>query len=247
MRLAVLTDIHANREALDAVLADAAARGVDRFVLLGDIVGYGPDPAWCCDRAMDLVQAGALCVRGNHDVAAVAGPDAAFSAMARQAIRWTKDRLSPGQQGFLAGLPLTAELDDTLFVHASAHAPADWIYVRSAHAAMPSFRVSRARIILCGHVHRPALYTCDRSGRVTQTSFAFGHPAPLIASRRWLGVVGSVGQPRDGNPAAGYALMDTVRGELTFLRVPYDAAETIARLRAAGLPEALAQRLMTGV
>jgi predicted phosphodiesterase len=246
MRFAVLTDIHANREAFVAVLADAAARDVGRFAILGDIVGYGPDPVWCCDRVATLVGQGALCIQGNHDHAAVAGPDASFSSLARKAILWTRDQLSVAQRAFLGGLPLTATEADVLFVHASANAPGDWIYVRNVQAAMPGFRVSDARVILCGHVHVPALYSCDRSGSVARTTFAMGQPAPLIGSRRWLAVVGAVGQPRDGNPAAGYAILDTIRHELTFRRVPYDSTDTRHKLRAAGLPEPLARRLIDG-
>lgn len=245
MRLAILSDLHGNREALSAVLADLAVRAVDRIVVLGDIVGYGPDPAWCVDRVRALVDAGAICVLGNHD-AAIAGTGAGMGTTARAAIDWTRPRLDPAQRGFLAGLPLTATLDDLLFVHASANDPGDWIYVTSDHKAMPSFRVSAARVIFCGHVHVPALMSCDRAGRVAQQRIPMGQPVPLIRSRRWLAVLGAVGQPRDGVAQAAYGLFDTELNELTFRRVPYDVATTVQKLRAAGLPEALALRLMKG-
>lgn len=245
MRLAILTDIHGNREAFAAVLADLEPRGIDRIVLLGDLVGYGPDPEWCVDRAMALVAAGALAVRGNHDHA-VSDPGESMGTLARTAMDWTRPRLSPLQRGFLADLPLTAGLDDLLFVHASADSPADWIYVDSDLAALGSFGATRARVILCGHVHVPLLVSCDLRGTVREQAFKPGLPLPLIRSRRWLAVVGSVGQPRDGNPAAGWALLDTATDELTFRRTPYDCGATAAKLRAAGLPEALAARLWTG-
>ena len=244
MRIAILTDIHANREAFSAVLADIALRGVDRLVFLGDMVGYGPDPDWCLDRVEDLVQQGALAVRGNHD-RAVAVPDGAMNAAARRVIDWTVNRLNARQKLFLAELPLQARLEDILFTHASANSPQDWIYITDAHRAMPSFRVCDARLIFVGHVHRPALYS-DSGGRVMAHDIPFGHPVPLLRSRRWLGVVGSVGQPRDGTGLASYAILDRTANELTYRRCAYDAAATAKKSRAVGLPERLAQRLMQG-
>lgn len=245
MRIAILTDIHANREAFAAVLADVDQRKVQQIVLLGDIVGYGPDPEWCCTRAMQLAGAGALVVQGNHD-AAVAKSDTSMNITARRAMDWTRPRLSPGQVAFLSGLPMTHRIGDVLFVHASANDPQDWIYVTSAQRAMPSFRVCQDRVIFCGHVHVPRLVSCDINNRVAEQPIPMGNPVPLIRSRRWLAVVGAVGQPRDGRPQAGYAVMDTVRNELSFMRVPYDTATTVAKLRAAGLPESLAMRLQSG-
>ncbi|MBP6736046.1 MAG: metallophosphoesterase [Rhodobacteraceae bacterium] len=245
MRLAILTDIHANREAFEAVLADLAGRGVDRVVFLGDLVGYGPDPGWCVDKVAQMVAQGAVAVRGNHD-RAVGVADGALNANARRVIDWTVNRLTAPQKLFLEDLPLTVTEGDVLFVHASANDPQDWIYVTSDSKAMPSFRVCDARVILVGHVHRPQLYSCDLSGRVMGHPVVQGQVVPLIRSRRWLAVVGSVGQPRDGAALAGYALLDTGSNELTFRRVPYDAATTARKVRAAGLPEALASRLIKG-
>jgi diadenosine tetraphosphatase ApaH/serine/threonine PP2A family protein phosphatase len=246
MRIAVLTDIHANREAFDAVLADVAEHGVDRIALLGDIVGYGADPGWCCDRAAELVMAGAICVRGNHDNAAAGGAEA-MSSLARRALDWTRDQLGDAHVDFLAGLPMTVEAEGVLFVHASASEPDAWSYVTSDRRALPSFRATTAQLILCGHVHVPLLVSCDMGGGVRQQAFRTGLPIPLLPSRRWLAVVGSVGQPRDGVPQSGWALVDTGRGELTFRRTPYDVAAAAQRVRAAGLPDALAARLLQGL
>lgn len=245
MRIAVLTDIHANREAYEAVLADVAAHGVDRIAILGDIVGYGADPAWCCERTADLVDAGAICVRGNHDNAATGAPEA-MSPLARKALDWTRERLDPAHVGFLSGLSYTAEAERALFVHASANRPEEWSYVTSDTRAAPSFRASTARLILCGHVHVPLLASCDVGGVVREQGFRPGLPIPLLPSRRWLAVVGSVGQPRDGVAQAAWALVDTARAELTFRRTPYDAAGAARKVRAAGLPEELAVRLLVG-
>ena len=245
MRIAVLTDIHGNREAFEAVLADVAEHGVDRVALLGDIVGYGADPGWCCDTAAELVARGAICVRGNHDDAA-SGADDAMSTLARIALDWTVGRLAVGQVDFLAGLPMVVEAEGVLFVHASANRPEDWSYVTSNTRAVPSFRACAARLILCGHVHVPLLTSCDIGGVVREQAFKTALPIPLLPSRRWLAVVGSVGQPRDGVAQAGWALLDTDRQELTFRRTPYDVAGAAQKVRAAGLPEELAMRLMVG-
>lgn len=244
-RCALLTDIHANREAFEAVLSDLAGRGVDRIVILGDIVGYGPDPGWCVDRALGLVSAGAVIVKGNHDQA-IEPIDNTMNAIARTAIEWTKAQLDPAQRAFLAGLPYSVAEGDLHFVHASADCPKDWIYVTGERSAWPSFAASKARVIFCGHVHVPAIYSCDMGNRVQSQRITAGMPVPLIRSRRWLAVVGAVGQPRDGVPEAAYAILDTAANELTFRRIPYDKAATAAKVRAAGLPETLALRLLRG-
>ncbi len=245
MRFAILTDIHANREAFEAVLADAVARGMDQVVLLGDVVGYGPDPEWCVEKTAALAKAGAVCVQGNHDSAAAGKPES-LSTHARRAMDWTRTRLSDAHRAYLASLPLKGTMEDVLFVHASANDPGDWIYVTSASTARGSFRSCEARIILCGHVHVPMLASSDLGGLVRVHTFRMATPIPLIRSRRWLAVVGAVGQPRDGIAQAGYAMLNTGTNELTFRRVPYDAAKTVQKMRAAGLPENLAIRLITG-
>lgn len=245
MRLALLTDIHANREAFAAVLDDLRQRQVDRIVILGDIVGYGPDPQWCVEKAAELAAAGALCIRGNHD-AAIIDDDPALNVTAKRAILWTRPQMTEAHRAFLSALPLTHREGDLLFVHASANDPQDWIYVTAENRALGSFRAVDARLIFCGHVHVPALYSCDMGGAVRAQKIPMGMPVPLIRSRRWLAVIGSVGQARDGVAAAGYALFDVAQNELTFRRVPYDVATTVAKLRAAGLPESLAMRLNWG-
>ena len=245
MRTAIITDIHGNREALEAVLADMAQRAVDRVVCLGDIVGYGPDPAWCVDRVMALAQAGAVVVKGNHDDA-VANPSAEMNITARRAMEWTRPLLAEGQRAYLAGLPMQHRDGEVLFVHASANSPQDWIYLTDTSRALGSFAVCDARVILVGHRHVPDLMSRSIDGRVSQQRFVAGRPMPLLRTRRWLAVVGAVGQPRDGVAKAGYAILDEGTDELSFLRVGYDVAKTVAKLRAAGLPESLAVRLTWG-
>ncbi len=212
---------------------------------MGDIVGYGPDPQWCIEKVEELVAQGAWCLRGNHD-RAVGVPDGAFNPNAKRVIDWTVNRLSKRHKTFLSELPLVIEDGDLMLVHASANNPADWIYVNSETMARGSFSVTDARLIFCGHVHRPQLYSADLTGKVTGHSVIFAQPLPLIRSRRWLGVIGSVGQPRDGVAQAGYAILDRAANTLTFRRVGYDVMTTAKKMRAAGLPEALASRLMKG-
>lgn len=245
MQIAFISDIHGNREALEAVLADAMARGIGRFVILGDIVGYGPDPAWCVERVRELEAAGARVIQGNHD-AAITGSATDMNGIARAAIDWTRPALSTAQTAWLAALPLTIPEEDRLYTHASAHSPGDWIYITSERDAMASFRNADAGLIFCGHTHMPALYSCDISGRTQAHLVKPRIAVPLMASRRWLAVVGSAGQPRDGNPQAGWAIFDTESRAFTPRRTAYDVGVTAGKIEAAGLPAVLASRLRSG-
>ena len=246
MRIAILADVHANLEAFRACLDHARARGTERFVLLGDLVGYGASPEAVLEIAMALVAAGALALLGNHDEAAASGSGAGMNDMAALAIAWTHRRLTPPQRRFLTGLPLTHEEDGRLFVHADASAPNRWRYASDAEAARRSIEATDAHVTICGHVHRPALYSLGETAKVSAFTPVCGVPVPLTRRRRWLAVLGAVGQPRDGNPAACYALLDTARGEIAWQRVPYDVAAAAAKIRAAGLPASLADRLFLG-
>jgi len=246
MRLALLTDLHANLEALEAVLEHARGQGAEHFAFLGDLVGYGADPGPVVDRVQAAVAAGALALKGNHDEAAVQGPQPTMRADAARAVRWTRDHLSSEQLAFLAGLPLTVERGDRLFVHASAVDPPHWMYVLSAIDAGHSLRAVAAREVFSGHTHTPALYHLGPEGTVAGFQPVPGTPIKLSALRRWLVIPGSVGQPRDGNPAACYAMLDEAADVLVFYRVPYDAERAARKIRAAGLPGDLGARLELG-
>jgi diadenosine tetraphosphatase ApaH/serine/threonine PP2A family protein phosphatase len=246
MLIAVLADIHGNREALDACLADAGFGGAERYVFLGDLVGYGADPVYVIDRVAAYAAAGAVVILGNHD-AAVADGGEGMNPVARAAIDWTRAQLDMPRRGFLAGLPLEVREGDLLFVHAEASAPRDWIYVVSTRQAQASLAATTAPITFCGHVHRPQLY--GMAPRRPASAYA-AQPFVGIAldpPRRWLAVLGAVGQPRDRNPEASYALFDTVSRVLTFHRVAYDVEAAAAKILAAGLPPALAHRLFVGL
>ncbi|KRE17488.1 hypothetical protein ASE63_13655 [Bosea sp. Root381] len=245
MRIAVLTDLHANREATEAVLAAVERLAPDRIVLLGDLVGYGPDPAFAVEAAERLVADGAICLLGNHDEAAIHGPSG-MTPHAHDAILWTREQLSPAHLAFLAKLPLSAELPGMLLVHASARSPAQWPYVTSEKAAAECLAAAAAPLVLCGHTHVPVIYYA-LPGRMPVSFTPLEHvAAPLSAIRRHVVVVGAVGQPRDGNPAACFALLDTDRAEISMIRVPYDMQETARKIREYGLPDWLALRLQIG-
>jgi diadenosine tetraphosphatase ApaH/serine/threonine PP2A family protein phosphatase len=246
MLIALLADIHGNREALTACLADAERAGADRHVFLGDLVGYGADPAWVIDLAAEMVEAGAVAVLGNHD-AAVLNPSETMNAVASAAIAWTRTRLTEAHRSFLARLPLTVDEGARLFVHASASAPDTWIYVMSSREAFQSFRATHHRLTFCGHTHFPALFNESVRTLPQHHVPADGKPIPLLGQRRWLAVLGAVGQPRDNNPAACYGLFDDVRNRLTYVRVPYDVELAARKIRKAGLPEFLASRLTMGI
>lgn len=244
MPTAIFSDIHANREAFEACLAHAREAGADRYVLLGDLVGYGADPVWVVERAGEMVADGALALRGNHDTAIEGGTY--MNENAAIAIAWTVDRLSPAQRAFLKALPLTHERGDTLFVHANAHEPARWEYITGLGSAAQSLHATTARIIVCGHVHVPALYHLSPTGKMAQFTPTERVTLPLAPHRRWLAVMGAVGQPRDHNPAACYALLDEERATLTYVRVPYDIETAAMKIVEAGLPPWLARRLSDG-
>jgi diadenosine tetraphosphatase ApaH/serine/threonine PP2A family protein phosphatase len=246
MKIALITDLHANREAVEAVLAHAQSQEAARYALLGDFVGYGADPGWVVDKVRELVAQGAAAVMGNHDQAVVQGPLPTMIPEARHAVEWTRAQLSGAQLDFLASLPMTAGGGDRLYVHANAYAPAEWGYITGRMEAVRSLQATSARYTFCGHMHEPRLYHLTGTGKTGDFVPMAGTPIPLSFQRRWLVIPGSTGQPRDGNPAACYALFETDSATLTFHRVPYDVAGASAKIRRAGLPPRLADRLHHG-
>jgi len=240
MRILVLSDIHANLVALDAVLADAGT--VDRVWQLGDIVGYGPDPDAVVDRLRGL---DAIGVRGNHDAAAVGGREIEmFNVDARRAMEWTCSRIAPATREWLAALPDVLVEGEFTLVHGSPRDPM-WEYMTS----VPVARANLARIDtprgLFGHTHLPMVFR-DQDSRIETLGPSNGAALPLDA-RRLLANPGSVGQPRDGNPQASYLVMDTEAHELRWRRVAYDVTRVQAAMRKADLPDRLIARLSFGL
>jgi diadenosine tetraphosphatase ApaH/serine/threonine PP2A family protein phosphatase len=249
MKLALLSDVHANLRALHACLAHARAAGATRFALLGDLVGYGAEPAQVVDEAMALAQAGAIVLRGNHEAAALVPPADPRTAEAGSS-RWTHGELGAAHQAFLAALPLTAILGSAFLVHASADEPDAWHYVDSPRRAALCLDAAtqdpQVRHVFCGHVHEQRLYYRGRGRTLMAFDPAAGAAAFVPPSRTWLATVGSVGQPRDGDPRAMYALFDAREARLTFQRVAYDHLGAADAVRRAGLPESFALRLEEG-
>ncbi|MBI3374915.1 MAG: metallophosphoesterase [Betaproteobacteria bacterium] len=235
MKTALFADVHSNLEALQACLAHAERSGAEEFVFLGDLVGYGADPDACIERIAELVRRGAaVAVLGNHDAAVVSGWCGDMNIRAREAVYWTRERLSPGRAGFLESLPLSVRAGERMYVHASPHAPRSWNYVTGSDAAAEGFAASDARLIFVGHVHHQVLYHSVSHGASRPFVPLPGVPIELAAPRRWLAIAGSVGQQRDGTTAAAYALLDGANTSLTFQRVPYDHAAAGAKRSAAG-------------
>ena len=245
MLIGLFADIHANRQAFSACLAQARHLGAERFIFLGDYVGYGAEPDWTVSTIIELVAEGAVAILGNHD-SAVSNTSEQLNAEAQAVIEWTRGELGLAQRRFLADLPLTREVEGRLFVHAEASRPQSWRYVVDAADAARSINATSAHVTFCGHIHRPALYSLSATGKMTAFRPTSGVSVQLLPGRQWLAVLGSVGQPRDGNPAASYAMLDTAKCEITYCRAPYDVDAAAAGIRKKGLPIWLAERLFVG-
>jgi diadenosine tetraphosphatase ApaH/serine/threonine PP2A family protein phosphatase len=243
---ALLSDIHGNLEALNACLSHARSRGAKRFAFLGDLVGYGADAGGVVEVVAGYAAQGAVVIKGNHDEA-VEGGGSYFNDAARAAIEWARETLTEEQKRFLAALPLVVREGQTCYVHASAATPERWDYVDSPSAARRCADAAQLTYTFCGHVHDQVLYFEGTGGRMKEFRPVAGTAIPVRGNRRWVTIVGSVGQPRDRNPAAAYTLFDDMRREVTFCRVAYDAAAAADKIRKAGLPGSLAVRVEAGI
>jgi diadenosine tetraphosphatase ApaH/serine/threonine PP2A family protein phosphatase len=246
VKTALITDLHANREAVEAVVTHARDQGVQQWAFLGDFVGYGADPAWVVDLVREHAAQGAVVIQGNHDLATVLGANPMMRIEARTVIEWTRARLDETQLEFLRALPLAQRRDGCLFVHANAYAPDQWEYLLNANLALRSMLATECRYTFCGHLHEQRLFHAGDTGRAGEYVPKPGAPIMLRDDRQWLVIPGSTGQPRDGNPAAAYAVFDNAETSITYHRVPYDHAQAADKIRAAGLPLRLAARLQTG-
>jgi diadenosine tetraphosphatase ApaH/serine/threonine PP2A family protein phosphatase len=236
----VITDVHANRHALDAVLAAVDAEQVDAVWCLGDTVGYGPQPNECCDVVRGRAR---VCLVGNHDLVALGELSVSdFNEEAAAAALWTNRVLTDESEAFLRGLAPHGEAAGAELFHASARDPV-WEYVLSEEAAKTTFELTTAPLVLVGHSHVALALTVD-GGHVAGGLAPAGTEVRL--DRRWLLNPGSVGQPRDGDPRAAWLLVDADRRFASFRRVAYPIEETQTEIRAAGLPAALAARLERG-
>jgi predicted phosphodiesterase len=240
MRVAVISDIHANLHALHSVLAEIDAEAPDAVWCLGDLVGYGARPNECCAIVRERAD---VCLVGNHDLVALGGISIEdFNPEAAAAARWTQQALDADSRAFLESLSPSAELDQAQLFHASARDPV-WEYVLTEESAHATFVLSQAALVLVGHSHIALALTLD--GDHVAGGLAPGETEVQLEGR-WLLNPGSVGQPRDGDPRAAWLLLDLERRFAVFRRVEYSIEKTQSELRERGLPRSLAARLARG-
>ncbi|HET7127566.1 MAG TPA: metallophosphoesterase family protein [Gaiellaceae bacterium] len=242
MRVAVISDIHANLHALETVLGDVDRESVDEIWCLGDVVGYGPRPNECCDLIRDRA---AISLCGNHDLAVLGALDVGeFSGDAAAAARWTAGILASEQRAWLHSLAPLARRDDVELFHASPRDPV-WEYVLSEEVALLSLEATTEPLVLVGHTHVALALTLE-NGRM-EGGLAPGGVTVGLQGRRFIVNPGSVGQPRDGDARAAWLLLDTDEDTASFRRVTYPIERTQKEMRDAGLPETLAGRLAHGL
>jgi predicted phosphodiesterase len=246
MRYLVLTDIHANLEALDTVLADATSRGFDQALVLGDLVGYGPDPNLVIERVIGLNPV--AMIRGNHDKVAcgLEQPDG-FNAVARRAALWTFDVLTPANRTWLAALPKGPVIVDDV-VQICHGSPVDEdAYLFDELDAVRALKMSQRQLCLFGHTHYPVTFALT-DGRVDTLGGPHSLDGTLMLQdgSKYLLNPGAVGQPRDGDARAAYAIADTTAKRVDLYRLDYPVETTQAKVTKAGLPDVLAQRLAVG-
>jgi len=242
LRIAVISDIHGNWHAFEAVLDDVKQEGVDEIWCLGDIVGYGPQPNRCVEVARER---SAICLLGNHDLAALGEVDlSGFSPDAATSARWTIEELAPEARDYLATLEPKGVREDVELFHASPRDPV-WEYVLSESAVRTALEMTSSFIVMVGHSHIPIALLLS-NGDSLAGGLAKGGSEIELTEGRWLLNPGSVGQPRDGDPRAAYLLVDLEKPGAHFRRVPYNIEATQNEIRKAGLPEALAERLDVG-
>ena len=242
MRYAIIGDIHSNLTAFEAVLRDADGRGgFDKIWCLGDVVGYGPDPNECIER---LRQFEHICVAGNHDWAAIGKMDTAdFNPVAARACQWTAQQLTAENIEYLQNLPLSICQEDFTLVHGSPREPI-WEYILSVEGAQENFAYFETTYCLVGHSHAPLIFELIDTKAVYEI---FPEGAKLkLGKRRMILNPGGVGQPRDGDPRASYALYDTEARTVHHYRVEYDIQATQKKMEEQGLPTPLILRLSVG-
>lgn len=242
MRYAIISDVHSNLEAFESVISEIRRESPAQILFLGDIVGYGPDPNECIEK---IKEAADIVLIGNHDHAAIGLTDVSyFNTYARAAIEWTMSQLNDRERSYLSELPMTGEFtsDDIFLVHATPRRPQDWNYIFTMEDIIENFECFTRKICLLGHSHIPVVIAMDNSGRLgvlkDEVTIEEGH--------RYIINVGSVGQPRDGNPDAAYVIYDTQSSIVRIKRVSYDYHITQEKMKKAGLPDYLINRLATG-
>lgn len=242
MRYAIISDVHANLEALEVVLSDIDRRQPDAMICLGDFVGYGPDPVACVERLRPRLSGAVV---GNHDLAAAGTLDIEdFNPFAQAAILWTREQLTAPVRTYLRDLPSHITPDGFLAVHGSVRDPVEE-YIIDPYTARASFLARSFQLCVVGHTHVPAVFTLNGNA-VSAAPFPAGEPLRLAQERRYIINVGSVGQPRDGDPRAAYVWFDEQARTITMIRLVYPVERTQRKMADAGLPAMLAERLAHG-
>lgn len=244
MKYGIFGDIHGNLEALEAVLADMEEQGVTHPLCLGDLVGYGANPAECVEvvRAM-----GCPIVRGNHDDLVPQGKiPSSFSEPARQSLEYARRQMNPSQMNFLRRLPMLWMEDPITLVHATLDGPDSWGYISTRLEAQTCFFYQKTPLCFVGHTHRPCAFAQEKEVRPLEFRLVDVHPDRTRIGRKFLFNVGSVGQPRDGDWRASYAIFSPQESKVDLRRVSYNLEKASSKILKAGLPESLAKRLLKG-
>ena len=244
MKFGIFGDIHGNLEALEAVLADMEEQGVTHPLCLGDLVGYGANPAEC----LEVVKAmGCPVVRGNHDDLVPQGKaPTSFSDAARQSLDYSRKQLNPAQLNFLRRLPMIWSEEPVTLVHATLDGPESWGYISTRLEAQTCFFYQKTPICFVGHTHRPCAFAQEREVRPLEFRHVDVHPDRSKMGRKFLFNVGSVGQPRDGDWRASYAIFSPQEYWVDLRRVSYNIEKAASKILKAGLPESLSKRLFKG-
>jgi predicted phosphodiesterase len=241
MKLGLISDIHSNLEALTAVLEDLKKQKVDKLFSLGDVIGYGCDPIECLRLVNENCE---VKLMGNHEFAALGlMPSSHLNDIAQESLEWTRQNISDREMAIISDFELDTSFEGNYFVHASPFEPENWHYVLTTKEALAAFEEFGEKICFFGHTHIPVIFSFSPEGRLRQTA---GHDFLPNGENRYLINVGSVGQPRDNDPRACYAIFDTEEGALSYYRVGYDISETQAKMTRANIPSMLIDRLSTG-
>ncbi|MEW6074963.1 MAG: metallophosphoesterase family protein [Candidatus Omnitrophota bacterium] len=241
MKYGIFSDVHGNLEALEAVIAAYRGESIDRYLCAGDLVGYGADPCKCIEKIQSLIP---VTVAGNHDWASIdLFSIAYFNPQAAKAIEWTRKELDAVAEVFLRSLPLVHTEAAFTLVHGSLDSPHDFNYIIDGFSAEQTFTRMQTAVCFVGHSHVAGVFAKDTAGRM---SYLSEYPIEIKKGNRYLINVGSVGQPRDGNPGACYCIFDTDTRELEIRRAAYDVRSAREKIIKAGLPRFLADRLLTG-
>jgi diadenosine tetraphosphatase ApaH/serine/threonine PP2A family protein phosphatase len=245
MRLALFADIHANLEAMEAFVVDSASRHIHRYICLGDIIGYGANPNECIDLLQTLPKMN--CILGNHDAAAIwRYSPYGMTKDAKEVILWTIDQLTPDNVNFLKRLHPLLKHVNMVFAHANPYNPEAYRYVINRKYAARSFRAVKEKLTFVGHSHRPVVITRKNFLKITFSTPQGFEKYSLNKEKKQIINCGSIGQPRDGDPRACYCIVDTTDETVEFHRVPYNYQRAVDKIKLAGFPDILANRLIKG-